>query len=49
MTIMGQLNLKISEDVDQKFRSAVARRIGMKKGNLSIAVEEALSKWADES
>ena len=46
---MGQLNMKISEDVDLKFRDAVARKKGMKKGNLSIAVEEALSNWADES
>ncbi len=46
---MGQLNMKISEDVDQKFRNAVARKKGMKKGNLSIAVEEALLKWANES
>lgn len=42
---MGKLNLVIRDELDEKFRSEVAKRLGMKKGNLTIAVEEALTLW----
>jgi hypothetical protein len=44
---MGKLNLKIKDDVDQKFRATVFRRKGLKKGNLTEAVEEAMLLWID--
>lgn len=45
MSKMGKLNIKIREDVDAKFRRAVFRKKGMKKGNLTTAVEEAMLLW----
>ena len=42
---MGKLNIKVRRDVDAKFRKEVFRRKGMKKGNLTKAVEEAMILW----
>lgn len=42
---MGKLNLIISDELDDKFRLEVAKRLGMKKGNLTKAVEEAMEMW----
>ena len=42
---MGKLNIKIRRDVDTKFREEVFKRKGMKKGNLTEAVEEAMLLW----
>lgn len=39
------LGLKIDDTLDKKFREAVFRRRGMKKGNLTPALEEAISDW----
>jgi len=43
--IMGKLNVVISEDIDTKFRQEVFKRKGMKKGNLTEALEEAMTLW----
>jgi hypothetical protein len=47
---MGKLNLKVKEDIDRKFREEVFKRKGMKKGNLTAALQEAMLLWisADE-
>ena len=45
MIKMGKLNLIISDELDEKFRLEIAKRLGMKKGNLTKAVEEAIDLW----
>lgn len=45
---MGKLNVVISDDLDAKFREEVFKRKGMKKGNLTEAIEEALELWLKE-
>jgi len=42
---MGKLNIKIKDKIDSKFRKEVFKRKGMKKGNLTQAVEEAMLMW----
>jgi len=42
---MGKLNVAVKDDVDAKFREEVFRRKGMKKGNLSEALHEAMLLW----
>ena len=44
---MARIILTIDDELDKQFRSEVARRLGMKKGNLQIAAEEALKAWID--
>jgi len=42
---MGRINVKVKEAVDVKFRREIFRRKGMKKGNLTKALEEAMIMW----
>jgi hypothetical protein len=42
---MTRLDVEIDPRLDSKFRTTVFKRFGMKRGNLSIAVEEALRTW----
>jgi hypothetical protein len=44
---MGKLNIKIQDGIDAKFREEVFKRKGMKKGNLTDALEEAMLLWID--
>jgi len=42
---MGKLVITIPDELEQKFREAVYKCYGMKKGNLTKAVIEALKMW----
>jgi phage gp36-like protein len=44
---MGKMNVVISDEIEAKFREAVAYYKGMKKGNISKALEEAINMWLD--
>jgi len=41
----ARLYLTVDTDLERKFRETVARRLGLKKGNLQIAIEEAIKLW----
>lgn len=45
MTDNVKINITISKELDQKFRKAIADNLGFKRGNLQIAIEEALEEW----
>ncbi|MFL6347050.1 MAG: hypothetical protein ACJ72X_02000 [Nitrososphaeraceae archaeon] len=40
--------LKLSGDTEERFRKAISNSKGMKKGNISIAIEEAIDLWIEE-
>lgn len=42
---MARINLVIDDELDEQFRNEVAKRLGMKKGNLKIAIEQAFRLW----
>ena len=42
---MGKLTVLVSDEVEDTFRELVAKRYGLRRGALSIAVEEALKLW----
>lgn len=42
---MGRLNVSIKDKIEAEFREEVFKRKGMKKGNLTKAVEEAMLLW----
>jgi len=43
-----RLNITLDEELEKKFRQTVADSLGFKKGNLQVAIEEALNDWIDE-
>jgi len=45
---MARINLVIDDKLDEQFRSEVAKRLGMRKGNLKIAIEQAFRLWVDK-
>lgn len=42
---LGKINLVVSEELEKQFREAVFKKYGMKKGNITKAVGEALTEW----
>ncbi|VVB63311.1 Uncharacterised protein [uncultured archaeon] len=44
---MAQISLVINDELDTKFRKVVATTLGLKKGNIKIAIEEAIQLWID--
>jgi hypothetical protein len=45
---MGKMNIVLKEETEQRFRKAVFESKGMKKGNISEALEEAIDLWIAE-
>ena len=45
---MARITITLNDELDKKLRETVANTIGFKKGNLQIAIEEALREWVDE-
>jgi len=44
---MGKMNIVLKEETEQRFRKAVFESKGMKKGNISEAIEEAIDLWIE--
>lgn len=42
---MAKLNLIIDDELDKEFRLEISKSLGMKKGNLTKAIEEAIDLW----
>lgn len=42
---MADLHVEIPDPLDSKFRQAIARHLGGKKGDLGRAIEEAVEDW----
>jgi hypothetical protein len=42
---MGQLNLKVDNELEKEFRKVAADKFGARKGFLKKAVEEAIRDW----
>jgi hypothetical protein len=42
---MDKMNVVQPDDVEERFSRAVFERMGMKKGNISEALEEAVDLW----
>jgi hypothetical protein len=44
---MGAIKVLLPDDLELEFRNEVFKQLGMKKGNLTIAIEEAIRNWID--
>jgi len=45
---MGKLTLTLNDELEKKFRDEIYKRLGMKKGNMQVAIEEAIELWIKE-
>lgn len=44
---MGRLDIILPDDLEARFREEVFRRLGMKRGNLTKAIREAVTQWIE--
>ncbi|MCJ7572617.1 MAG: hypothetical protein MUO82_12225 [Candidatus Thermoplasmatota archaeon] len=44
---MGAIKVILPDELEEKFRNEVFKSKGMKKGNITIAIEEAINMWID--
>jgi hypothetical protein len=42
---MGNIKVILPDDLEQEFREEVFKSKGMKKGNITLAIEEAVKEW----
>jgi len=42
---MGKINLIIPDKLEKEFRETVFKKYGLKRGNISQAIEEAIKEW----
>lgn len=42
---MGRIDIVLSDAVEKELREEIVKELGMKKGNMSIAIEEAIKMW----
>jgi hypothetical protein len=45
---MGKMNVVIEDELEKNFRKAIFESKGMKKGNISEALEEAIKEWIEK-
>lgn len=48
MINMGSIKIILSDELEKKFREEVFKRFGMKKGNITLAIEEAIKDWINK-
>jgi hypothetical protein len=42
---MGKITLTLDDVLEERFREEIFKRLGMKKGNIQAAIEEAIETW----
>ena len=45
---VGKMNIVVEDDIEERFRRTVANTKGFRKGNISIALQEAIELWIKE-
>jgi hypothetical protein len=44
---VGRIDVILPEDLEEEFRTAVAKELGMRRGNLTLAMQEAIRLWIE--
>ena len=44
---MGNIKVILSDELEKEFRDEIYRAKGMKKGNITLAIQEAVRMWID--
>lgn len=45
---MGRVQVVLSDETEKQLRGAIFRSKGMRKGNISEAIEEAIADWIEK-
>lgn len=48
MSEMGRMDIILPDNLEQRFRGEVFKRLGMKKGNITLAIQEAIEQWIEK-
>jgi predicted DNA-binding protein len=46
---MGRMDVILPDELEQKLRLLVGRKMGARKGNLTKAIKEAIENWIKEN
>ena len=46
---MGRIDVILPDDVEERFRNKVFKKLGMKKGNITTAIIEAIEQWIEKN
>ena len=46
---MGRIDIILPDDIEKKFRNKVFKKFGMKRGNITLAVKEAVNLWIENN
>ena len=44
---MGRMQIVLSDELETEFREEIFKKHGMKKGNVSLVIEEAIKMWIE--
>ena len=44
---MGRIDIILPDDLEERFRAEVARQLGMRRGNLTLAIQHAIELWIE--
>ena len=44
---MGRIDIILPDDLEEEFRMEVAKELGMRRGNLTLAIQEAIKLWIE--
>lgn len=42
---MGRIDVILPDELEKKFRNKVFKKFGMKRGNITTAIQEAIEQW----
>jgi hypothetical protein len=44
---MGRMDIIVPDDLEKRFRAEVFKRLGMKRGNMTLAIQQAIEQWIE--
>lgn len=45
---VARMDIIIPDDLEKRFREEVFKRLGMKRGNITVAIQEAIKQWIEK-
>lgn len=45
---MARIDIILPDDLEKRFREEVFKRLGMKRGNITVSIKEAIEQWIEK-